>query len=181
MSSSTAAGTPSPGSGASGSEGLSGADMMGPATRGPTRVTYHNIFSIGLYFLVVLVLAAMLWSFLSSRSSDWLVEGRYVDLTPERYQPGTVTHFAFDEWRPPRPMGFFLLAGRDGTYLAVADRPFGCVLVWQQVSDQLLDPCRGTAFPRERLLNDPPPGLKMLPVLGDENLLRVDLKDLLEQ
>lgn len=143
-------------------------------------ITYHKIFSAGLYILGGLIVVAMLWSFLSDRSDDWLLQGRYVELTPDRYAAGSVTHFAFDEWRPPRPMGFFLLADADGTYMAVADRPFGCVLAWKASTQELTDPCRGLAFSRQRLLADPPAEMQLLPVTLNGDKIRVDLQEILD-
>lgn len=149
----------------------------GPAAR--PRFTYYSIFTVSLYVLGFLIIAGMLWSFWGLRGRDWLVDGRYVELTRARYGAGSVTRFAFDEWRPPRPVGFFLLVDGDGTYLAVGDRPGGCVLTWQSAADRLVDPCRGTAYTWARLRDEPPSDIGLLPVAHDDNILRVDLQPLL--
>jgi hypothetical protein len=88
-----------------------------------------------------------------------------------------VTHFAFDEFRPPRPVGFFLVVAADGRPLAVFDRVGGCRLRWREGHRDLLDGCRGRTYALERVLGrDPFAGdLVYLPVERVGARLRVDL------
>lgn len=143
------------------------------------RITFHTVFGAGVLLLGVLVVAGMIWSVIRYNPPDWLSEGRYVELTADRYGPGAFEHFAFDEWDPPRPLGFFLLRGPDGAFLALSDRPGGCVMQWRSDRSELVDPCRGTAIPADRLWTNPPSYFVMLPVDHQEDVLRVDLRPLL--
>lgn len=115
------------------------------------RWNFYTFFTIGVYFIGFLTVLGIFWSWFGFRTPDWLTDGRYVELTLSRYEEGTIEHFAFDEWEPPRSIGFYLFRHEDGTFTAVGDRPTGCVLVWQGDKDQLFDPCRGTKFPRVSL------------------------------
>lgn len=154
------------------------------------RWNFYTFFTAGVYFIGFLTVLGIFWSWFGFRTPDWLVDGRYVELTESRYEAGTVEHFAFDEWKPPRSIGFYLFRHEDGTFTAVGDRPIGCVLVWQSDKDQLFDPCRGAKYPRADLKAasgpeaGPTPGtslsnLVFLPLESRGDQLLVDLMPLL--
>lgn len=145
------------------------------------RATFHGLFSLGVVLLGVLLAAGTLWSMLTAAPRDWLEAGRYVSLSAERHPPGSVTHYAFDEAQPPRPVGFYLAVGPDGRAVAVADRVAGCRLEWREGRRQWVDPCRGRAYPLSRVLAGEPFGgeLTYLEVRREGGRLRVDLAPLL--
>lgn len=145
------------------------------------RTTYRGLLSLGVVLLGLLLAVGTLWSLLTAAPGDWLEAGRYVTLSAGRYPPGSVTHFAFDEARPPRSVGFYLVVDGGGRPLAIGDRVAGCRLEWRQERRVWVDPCRTREYPLERVLErDPFAGqLVYLEVVREGNRLRVDLAPLL--
>lgn len=146
------------------------------------RATFHRLFNLGLIALPALLLVAVLYGLLTAGpEEDWLEQGRYVSLSPERYPAGSVTAFAFDDWRPPRPLGFFLVVDDHGRPLALFDRVGGCRLEWRSDAALFVDACRGRTYPLARVLAGDRAGgdLRYLPVTEAGGRWRVDLGPLL--
>lgn len=143
--------------------------------------TYHGLLALGVVLLGVLLVLGAVWGMWTSAPRDWLEGGRFVVLSADRYPPGSVAHFAFDEARPPRPVGFYLVVDAAGRALAIADRVGGCRLEWRGDRRRWVDPCRGRAFPLERVLAGDRFGgdLIYLEVRREGGRLRVDLAPLL--
>lgn len=145
------------------------------------RITYDKLFSLGLILLMIYFGGSVLLSnVLSPGKTDWLVESRYVPLTPERYAPGSVTHFDLQALNPPRNSGFYLLVSNDNEFVAVYDRP-GCLLEYRPENKTLYSPCRQRVYTISGILageyNDD--GLVILPIMERSGQLVVDLGSIL--
>lgn len=144
-------------------------------------MTFYRLFSIGVVMLVVLFGGSPLWSgLLSPKRADWLVDGRYVVLSPARYQPGSITHFDLQDADPPRNVGFYLLVGDDGRATAIFDRP-RCLLEHRREQKVLFNPCTQRAYAIDALLGGgvSETDLHELPVLEDDGRWLVDLRSVL--
>lgn len=138
---------------------------------------FNRLFSIGLVLLGIIFGGSILFStVLSPSKSDWLVDSRYVELTPDRYRPGSVTHFDLQAMDPPRNSGFYLLAGADGRFVAVFDRP-GCLLEYKPDLAALYNPCRQRVYPVQSILAGETTGddLIILPIIQRSGQLVVDI------
>ena len=140
------------------------------------RFTFYGLMSLGIVLLVVYFGGAPLLStFTSPPDDDWLVDGRYVVLTPARYPAGSVTHFDFKAMDPPRNGGFYLISG-DGGFAAVYDRP-GCLLEYRKDRQDLYNPCTQRAYPVAGILDGTAqgPDLRLLSLVIEDGRLVIDV------
>lgn len=144
-------------------------------------ITFHRLFSLGLILLMVYLGGSLLFSFaLSPKEKDWLVDSRYVELTVDKYKPGSITHFDLRAMSPPRNSGFFLLVGSENNFAAVFDRP-GCLLEHKPDAAALFNPCQQRFYPIAGILaGDYNDELKLLPVTVQSGLIRIDISSTLD-